>query len=152
MIKKKMAALLAVVLILVMVFPVTAFAYAPESEQTSAGTEPEPAKTEEATEPENDDSEGSPDGLESFLSDPDLLRVLLAGTDQEILEILKEHPKLIALLIPTLHVTVTDGSVVISTGSVKDRHCDHPRRQSECEDRPQYGIQHHHTTDQREHR
>ena len=115
MIKKKMAALLAVVLILVMVFPVTAFAYAPESEQTSAGTEPEPAKTEEATEPENDDSEGSPDGLESFLSDPDLLRVLLAGTDQEILEILKEHPKLIALLIPTLHVTVTDGSVVIST-------------------------------------
>ena len=70
MIKKKMAALLAVVLILVMVFPVTAFAYAPESEQTSAGTEPEPAKTEEATEPENDDSEGSPDGLESFLSDP----------------------------------------------------------------------------------
>ena len=46
MIKKKMAALLAVVLILVMVFPVSAFAYAPESEQTSAGTETEPAKTE----------------------------------------------------------------------------------------------------------
>ena len=34
MIKKKMTALLSVVLILVMVFPVTAFAYAPESEQT----------------------------------------------------------------------------------------------------------------------
>ena len=95
MIKKKMAALLAVVLILVMVFPATAFAYAPESEQTSAATETEPAKTEEASEPENDDSEESPDGLESFLSDPDLLRVLLAGTDPEILEVLKEHPKLI---------------------------------------------------------
>ena len=115
MIKKKMTALLAVVLILLMVFPVTAFAYAPESEQTSAGTETEPAKTEEAAEIESDDSEGSPDGLESFLSDPDLLRVLLAGMDPEILEVLKEHPKLIALLIPTLHVTVTDGSVVIST-------------------------------------
>ena len=115
MIKKKMTALLAVVLILVMVFPVTAFAYAPESEQTSAGTETESAPAEDAAETENEDSEESPDGLESFLSDPDLLRVLLAGMDPEILEVLKEHPKLIALLIPTLHVTVTDGSVVIST-------------------------------------
>ena len=115
MIKKKMAALLAVVLILVMVFPVTAFAYAPESEGTQAGTETETAAAEDAAETENEDSEESPDGLESFLSDPDLLRVLLAGMDPEILEVLKEHPKLIALLIPTLHVTVTDGSVVIST-------------------------------------
>ena len=150
MIKKKMAALLAVVLILVMVFPVSAFAYAPESEQTSAGTETEPAKTEEATEPESDDSEGSPDGLEAFLSDPDLLRVLLAGTDPEILEVLKEHPKLIALLIPTLHVTVTDGSVVISTDKQVPE--DPSRTGTVSEDRPQYGIQHHHTTDQREHR
>lgn len=115
MIKKKMTALLAVVLILVMVFPVTAFAYAPESEQTSVGTETETAAAEDTAETENEDGEGSPDGLESFLSNPDLLRVLLAGMDPEILEVLKEHPKLIALLIPTLHVTVTDGSVMIST-------------------------------------
>lgn len=115
MIKKKMTTLLAVVLILVMVFPVTAFAYAPESDGTQAGTETETAAAEDAAETENEAGEGSPDGLESFLSDPDLLRVLLAGMDPEILEVLKEHPKLIALLIPTLHVTVTDGSVVIST-------------------------------------
>lgn len=115
MIKKKMAALLAVVLILVMAFPATAFAYAPESEQTSAGTETETAAAEDSAETENEDGEVSPDDLESFLSDPDLLRVLLAEMEPEILEALKEHPKLIALLIPTLHVTVTDGSVVIST-------------------------------------
>ena len=57
MIKKKMTALLTVVLILVMVFPVTAFAYAPESEQTSAGTEIESAPAEDAAETENEDSE-----------------------------------------------------------------------------------------------
>ena len=34
--------------------------------------------------------------------------------DEELLEVLKEHPKLIAMLLPTLHVTVREGSVTIS--------------------------------------
>ena len=34
--------------------------------------------------------------------------------DPEILEVLKEHPKLIAMFLPTLHVTVREGSVTIS--------------------------------------
>ena len=116
MIKKKLTALIAAVLILVMVFPATAFAYAPESEETTAEGAEAPESTEDATEADNDsgDTEDSPADLESFLSDPDVLRMLMAGMDPEILEVLKEHPKLIAMLLPTLHVTVTEGKVTIS--------------------------------------
>ena len=114
MIKKKLTALITVVLILVMVFPATAFAYAPESEQTQAESAEAPVSTEDTTEADSDDNEGGQEGLESFLSDPDVLRMLMAGMDPEILEVLKEHPKLIAMLLPTLHVTVTEGKVTIS--------------------------------------
>ena len=114
MMKKKLTALLASVLILVMVFPATAFAYAPESEQTPTESAEAPVSTEDTTEADSDDNEGSQEGLESFLSDPDVLRVLMAGMDPEILEVLKEHPKMIAMLLPTLHVTVTEGKVTIS--------------------------------------
>ena len=114
MIKKKLTALLAAVLILVMVFPATAFAYAQESEQTQTESAEAPVSTEDTAEADSDDNEGSQGGLESFLSDPDVLRMLVAGMDPEILEVLKEHPKLIAMLLPTLHVTVTEGKVTIS--------------------------------------
>ena len=114
MIKKKLTALIAAVLILVMVFPATAFAYSQESEQTQAESTEAPVSTEDTTEAGSDDNEGSQEGLESFLSDPDVLRMLMAGMDPEILEVLKEHPKLIAMLLPTLHVTVTEGKVTIS--------------------------------------
>ena len=114
MIKKKLTALIAAVLILVMVFPATAFAYSQESEQTQAESTEAPVSTEDTTEADSDDNEGSQEGLESFLSDPDVLRMLMAGMDPEILEVLKEHPKLIAMLLPTLHVTVTEGKVTIS--------------------------------------
>ena len=114
MIKKKLTALIAAVLILVMVFPATAFAYAPESEQTQTESAEAPVSTEDTSEADSDDNEGSQEGLESFLSDPDVLRMLMAGMDPEILEVLKEHPKLIAMLLPTLHVTVTEGKVTIS--------------------------------------
>ena len=114
MIKKKLTAFIAAVLILVMVFPATAFAYAPESEKTTAESAEAPVSTEDTTEADSDDNEGGQEGLESFLSDPDVLRMLLAGMDPEILEVLKEHPKLIAMLLPTLHVTVTEGKVTIS--------------------------------------
>ena len=114
MIKKKLTALIAAVLILVMVFPATAFAYAPESEETTAESAEAPVSTEDTTEADSGDNEDSSEGLESFLSDPDVLRMLMAGMDPEILEVLKEHPKLIAMLLPTLHVTVTEGKVTIS--------------------------------------
>lgn len=115
MMKKKLTAMIAVLLVCVMLFPVTAFAYASDGED--APTETPAAQNTDAAAP-SDDAE-SADPAESgedntFPFDTDALTTLLAGMDPEILEVLKEHPKLIAMLLPTLHVTVREGSVIIS--------------------------------------
>ena len=115
MIKKKLTAMIAVLLVCVMLFPTAAFAYASDGED--APTETPAAQNTDAAAP-SDDAE-SADPAESgegntFPFDTDALTTLLAGMDPEILEVLKEHPKLIAMLLPTLHVTVREGSVTIS--------------------------------------
>lgn len=115
MIKKKLTALIAVLLVCVMLFPTAAFAYAPDEESTPAETQT--AKSVDVPETENtaeqvDESESGEDAALPF--DTDVLTTLLAGMDPEILEVLKEHPKLIAMFLPTLHVTVREGSVTIS--------------------------------------
>ena len=92
MIKKKLTAMIAVLLVCVMLFPTAAFAYAPDEESTPAETQT--AKSVDVPETENTAEQ--------------------AGMDSEILEVLKEHPKLIAMFLPTLHVTVREGSVTIS--------------------------------------
>ena len=115
MIKKKLTAMIAVLLVCVMLFPTAAFAYAPDEESTPAETQT--AKSVDVPETENtaeqaDESESGEDAALPF--DTDVLNTLLAGMDSEILEVLKEHPKLIAMFLPTLHVTVREGSVTIS--------------------------------------
>ena len=115
MIKKKLTAMIAVLLVCVMLFPTAAFAYAPDEESTPAETQT--AKSVDVPESENtaeqaDESESGEDAALPF--DTDVLTTLLAGMDPEILEVLKEHPKLIAMFLPTLHVTVREGSVTIS--------------------------------------
>ena len=115
MIKKKLTAMIAVLLVCVMLFPTAAFAYAPDEESTPAETQT--AKSVDVPETENtaeqvDESESGEDAALPF--DTDVLTTLLAGMDPEILEVLKEHPKLIAMFLPTLHVTVREGSVTIS--------------------------------------
>ena len=115
MIKKKLTAMIAVLLVCVMLFPTAAFAYAPDEESTPAETQT--AKSVDVPETENtaeqaDESESGEDAALPF--DTDVLTTLLAGMDSEILEVLKEHPKLIAMFLPTLHVTVREGSVTIS--------------------------------------
>ena len=115
MIKKKLTAMIAVLLVCVMLFPTAAFAYAPDEESTPA--EIQTAKSVDVPETENtaeqvDESESGEDAALPF--DTDVLTTLLAGMDPEILEVLKEHPKLIAMFLPTLHVTVREGSVTIS--------------------------------------
>ena len=115
MIKKKLTAMIAVLLVCVMLFPTAAFAYAPDEESTPAETQT--AKSVDVPETENtaeqaDESESGEDAALPF--DADVLTTLLAGMDEELLEVLKEHPKLIAMLLPTLHVTVRDGSLTIS--------------------------------------
>ena len=116
MIKKKLTAMIAVLLVCVMLFPTAAFAYAPDGESTPAETQT--AQSADVPETDNaaeqaDESESGEDDALPF--DTDVLTTLLAGMDPEILEVLKEHPKLIAMFLPTLHVTVREGSVTIST-------------------------------------
>ena len=121
MIKKKLTAMIAVLLVCVMLFPTAAFAYAPDGESTPVETQT--AKSADATAPADTaetvgttdqagtDESGEDDALPF---DTDVLTTLLTGMDPEILEVLKEHPKLIAMFLPTLHVTVREGSVTIS--------------------------------------
>ena len=121
MIKKKLTAMIAVLLVCVMLFPTAAFAYASDGESTPVETQT--AKSADATAPADTaetvgttdqagtDESGEDDALPF---DTDVLTTLLTGMDPEILEVLKEHPKLIAMFLPTLHVTVREGSVTIS--------------------------------------
>ena len=115
MIKKKLTAMIAVLLVCVMLFPMAAFAYAPDEESTPVETQT--AQSADVPETDNaaeqaDESESGEDNTLPF--DADVLTTLLAGMDPEILEVFKEHPKLIAMFMPTLHVTVREGSVTIS--------------------------------------
>ena len=115
MIKKKLTAMIAVLLVCVMLFPTAAFAYASDGESTPAETQ----RAQSADVPETDNAAEQADESESgeddaLPFDTDVLTTLLAGMDPEILEVLKEHPKLIAMFLPTLHVTVREGSVTIS--------------------------------------
>ena len=118
MMKKKLTALAAVLLVCLLLFPTAAFAYASDGESTPTETQtPQsadavpPADTTE-TVGNTEQADDQEDNTLPF--DTDVLTTLLAGMDEELLEVLKEHPKLIAMLLPTLHVTVREGSVTIS--------------------------------------
>ena len=121
MMKKKLTAMIAVLLVCVMLFPMTAFAYASDGED--APTETPAAQNADVVPPaDTDETVGTTDHADTDESgednalpfDTDALTTLLAGMDEELLEVLKEHPKLISMLLPTLHVTVREGSVTIS--------------------------------------
>lgn len=121
MMKKKLTALVAVLLVCLLLFPTAAFAYASDGETAPAETPavqsadavPPAYTTETVGNTEKaDESKSGEDNALPF--DADVLTTLLAGMDEELLEVLKEHPKLIAMLLPTLHVTVREGSVTIS--------------------------------------
>ena len=108
--KVRLAALFATVMMGMMSCSGTP-AYAQEN-RTSMTVEKETAETE--TEPEAENSQEEPDILSSIPLDPSVLARLTAGMDPDIVEVLLENPKLMALLMPTLHVTVTDSAVKIA--------------------------------------
>ena len=116
MIKKKLAAVIAVLLVCLLLFPTAVFAYSSEDEDTTETPAVEQIDTTE-TVGNTDQSESAEDTGLPF--DVDVLSMLFAGMDPEILEVLKENPKLLALILPTLHVTVRDGSVTISIDKQK---------------------------------
>ena len=108
--KVRLAALFATVMMGMMSCSGTP-AYAQENGNTMA-VEKKAAETEK--EPETESSQEEPDILSSVPLDPSVLARLTAGMDPDIVEMLLENPKLMALLMPTLHVTVTDSAVKIA--------------------------------------
>ena len=108
--KVRLAALFATVMMGMMSCSGTP-AYAQENGNTMA-VEKKAAETEK--EPETESSQEEPDILSSVPLDPSVLARLTAGMDPDIVEVLLENPKLMALLMPTLHVTVTDSAVKIA--------------------------------------
>ena len=103
MIKRKLNKLIALLLACIMLIPATAFAYA-----SDGGDAPEPADEPAYTAA---DESGEDDTLPF---NTDMLTTLLSGMDSELAQVLKEHPRLIAMFMPTLHVTVKGNTVTIT--------------------------------------
>ena len=141
MMKMRIAAVLAAVMIGTAALPaVTVFAQGNDPEQTTAaetaGAPETTAVTETAeTDAKNDadteskelesEAAGEEEKAEPFdLSSLDLSGIpgmnldiytdILSELDPEVLEVLLKNPKLMAYLLPTLHVTVTDTSVTVA--------------------------------------
>lgn len=57
---------------------------------------------------------------DSLPFDPELLEMILPEIDDETINFLMEHPKLLAAFIPTLHVTMTDHSVIITVDGYEE--------------------------------
>lgn len=129
MMKKKLAAILAAVLLGTAVMPGTvAFAQGndPEAAVTTEAAEeaaaPETKEdtavietTEEAAEtavPETNEEAAENQIVGGDI--PDLFEKIMSDMDPEVMEILLENPKLLKYFLPTLHVTVTDTSVTIT--------------------------------------
>ena len=141
MMKMRIAAVLAAVMIGTAALPaVTVFAQGNDPEQTTAAetaAAPETTAVTETAEPDAKDGEdteikkpeseaaGEEEKAEPFdLSSLDLSGIpgvnldiytdILSELDPEVLEVLLKNPKLLAYLLPTLHVTVTDTSVTVA--------------------------------------
>lgn len=124
-IKRICAAILAVV-ISAGTFAVPAFAFTDESaaadttvvqDAVPAGNAEEGTRADENTETDVAEPEDEADtSLAKLLADSELLAMILPELDEETINFLIEHPKLVAMFIPTLHVTVTDHSVIVSVG------------------------------------
>ena len=116
MMKMRLAAVMGAAMIVMMSCSGTP-AYAEEKgnavtvETVTEGTE---TKTENETEAEEKNSREEEGILTSVPLDSSVMTRLTAGMDPEIVEVLLENPKLMALLMPTLHVTVTDSAVKIA--------------------------------------
>ena len=108
MITRKLRTLIALLLACVMLIPSTALAHASDGGDTA-----EPAGEPEYTAVDESGEDNTPP------FDTDVLTTLLSGMDQELLEVIKEHPRLIAMFIPTMHVTVTGNTVTISVGKTE---------------------------------
>ena len=115
--KARLAALFTAVMIVMMSCSGTP-AYAEERGTIlTAEAEEKESASDDGQEKEADDTSGSEKEagiLSTIPLDPSVMAYFTAGMDPDIVEALLENPKLMALFIPTLHVTVTDSAVKIA--------------------------------------
>ena len=125
MMKRKLAALLAAVLLGTAAVPTTVVfaqgndpdaAAVTDAAETKAQTDEEQAgETAEVTESggEISEEEALSEVAKLLTGNPDFFSTVIGDLDPETLEILMKNPKLLGYFLPTLHVTVTDGTVKI---------------------------------------
>ena len=125
MIRRKLAALFAALMIGTMMMPVT-YAYAQVTDPdvdtdtvvetvTMEGAEEEIEQAEPEETPESFSEEDAlSEVAELITGNPDFFSEIIGDLDPETLEVLMENPKLLGYFLPTLHVTVTDGAVTIA--------------------------------------
>ena len=125
MMKRKLAALLAAVLLGTAAVPTTVVfaqgndpdaAAVTDAAETKAQTDEEQAgETAEVTESGGEISEEAAlsEVAKLLTGNPDFFSTVIGDLDPETLEILMKNPKLLGYFLPTLHVTVTDGTVKI---------------------------------------
>ena len=126
MMKRKLAALLAAVLLGTAAVPTTVVfaqgndpdaAAVTDAAETKAQTDEEQAgETAEVTESggEISEEEALSEVAKLLTGNPDFFSTVIGDLDPETLEILMKNPKLLGYFLPTLHVTVTDGTVKIA--------------------------------------
>jgi len=125
MMKRKLAALLAAILLGTAAVPTTVVfaqgndpdaAAVTDAAETKAQTDEEQAgETAEVTESggEISEEEALSEVAKLLTGNPDFFSTVIGDLDPETLEILMKNPKLLGYFLPTLHVTVTDGTVKI---------------------------------------
>ena len=119
MMRKRLAALLAAILLGTAAIPTT-IAYAQGNDPDAAVvTETAASEAEEAgDEAETETAISEEDALNEvarlITGNPEFFSSILGDLDPETLDILMENPKLLGYFLPTLHVTVTDGAVKIA--------------------------------------
>ncbi len=107
---------------------VPAFAFTDEAVETAVVQDAAPAenseeetKADEAAEAEATTSESEDDSsLSKILADSELLAMILPELDEETIDFLIAHPKLVAAFIPTLHVTLTDHSLIVTVDELEE--------------------------------
>ena len=120
MIRKKLTATMAVCMAVVTLFSTTAFAYYEDGENAADNSVIETETEASGIEMEwSDDNEKEPSDIDSGFQT--VLDGLLSNVDPEILEVITEHPKLVGMFLPTLHVTLRQNSMTVSVGTENDQ-------------------------------
>ena len=113
--KIKLAVAITAVILCFLLHPGAAFAQIPEGEDTGTEIQTDPSDYDKEVQEKietDEDTESNEGSTGSF--DIDGLVQKLSSIDPEVLKVFLNHPDLISLFLPALHVTVGENSVTIS--------------------------------------